>query len=140
MPSTEVARSRIARDLDATIECMIDLKRRGVRVLPGGDYGFLWNPHGRNARDLEYFVELLGFTPMDAIVAATKWGGAIMGRAEELGQVRVGFLADLILVDGDPLRDIGILQDRDRLIAIMKDGAVHKSPPGGRSRRGHKRE
>jgi imidazolonepropionase-like amidohydrolase len=141
LPSTEAARARIARDLDATVESMIDLKRRGVRVLPGGDYGFLWNPHGRNARDLEYFVELLAFTPMEAIVAATKWGGAIMGRAEELGQVQVGFLADLLLVNGDPLRDIGILQNRDRLVAIMKDGALHKSPvAGGQIRRGHKRE
>lgn len=139
LPSTEAARTRIARDLDATVECMIDLKRRGVRVLPGGDYGFLWNPHGRNARDLEYFIELLGFTPMEAIIAATSWGGAIMGRAEELGQLRVGFLADLLLIDGDPLRDIGILQDRERLVAIMKDGAMHKSPTGAQIRR-HKRE
>ena len=74
-----------------------------MRVLPGGDYGFMWNPHGANARDLQYFVELLGFTPMEAIVGATKWGGEIMGRPDELGQVREGYLADLLLVDGDPL-------------------------------------
>jgi imidazolonepropionase-like amidohydrolase len=47
-------------------------KRRGVRILPGGDYGFAWNPVGRNARDLEHFVTLLGFTPMEAIVSATR--------------------------------------------------------------------
>ncbi len=134
LPSTEQSRARIARDLDATVDCMRDLKRRGVRVLPGGDYGFLWNPHGRNARDLEYFVELLGFTPMEAIVAATKWGGEIMGQPERLGQVRQGFFADLLLVDGDPLAEIGILQNRDRLIAIMKGGAFHK-PPDPRRRR-----
>jgi imidazolonepropionase-like amidohydrolase len=108
---------------------MRDLRRRGVRVLPGGDYGFRWNPHGRNARDLEYFVELLGFTPMEAIVAATKWCGEIMGRPHELGQIRPGYLADLLLVDGDPLVDVRILQDRERLVAIMKDGAFHKPPP-----------
>jgi imidazolonepropionase-like amidohydrolase len=47
----------------------------------------------------------------------------------ELGQVREGFLADLLLVDGDPLADLRILEDRDRLLAIMKDGAFHKRPP-----------
>jgi imidazolonepropionase-like amidohydrolase len=129
LPSSEAAKARIARDLDATIERMRELRRRGVRVLPGGDYGFRWNPHGRNARDLEFFVELLGFTPMEALVAATKWGGEIMGMPDELGQLRKGFLADLLLVDGDPLADLGILQDRKRLLAIMKDGAFHKAPP-----------
>jgi imidazolonepropionase-like amidohydrolase len=126
LPASDAARERIGRDLENTIECMRDLKRRGVRVLPGGDYGFMWNPHGRNARDLELFVELLGFTPMEAIVGATKWGGEIMGMGGELGQVREGYLADLLLVDGDPLTDVALLQDRSRLLAIMKDGALHK--------------
>ncbi len=129
LPSTEESRARISHDLDATVECMRDLRRRGIRVLPGGDYGFLWNPHGQNARDLEYFVDLLGFTPMEAIVAATKWGGEIMGMGNELGQIRKGFLADLLLVDGDPLADLGILRQRDRLLAIMKDGTFHTEPP-----------
>lgn len=128
LPSSEASRAGIERDLRLTIECMKDLKRRGVRVLPGGDYGFMWNPHGANARDLEFFVDLLGFTPMEAIVAATKWGGEIMGRAQELGQVKKGYLADLLLVDGDPLADVRILQDRARLVAIMKDGLFHKAP------------
>lgn len=130
LPANEAIKTRISRDLEATVTCMRELHRRGVRVLPGGDYGFLWNPHGKNARDLEFFVDLLGFTPMEAIVAATQWGGAIMGRAHELGQIKKGFLADLLLVDGDPLADLSILRDRTRLVAIMKDGAFHKAPPG----------
>ena len=101
-----------------------DLKRRGVRVLPGGDYGFAWNPNGTNARDLEHFVKLLGFTPMEAIVAATRLGGEIMMRGEELGQVRAGFLADLLLVDGNPLADVSILQDERRLRVVMKNGVL----------------
>ena len=128
LPSSAESRERIERDLQHTVECMKDLKRRGVRVLPGGDYGFMWNPHGANARDLEFFVNLMGFTPLEAIVAATKWGGEIMGRPGELGQVKKGYLADLLLVDGDPLADIRILQDRARLVAIMKDGQFHKAP------------
>jgi imidazolonepropionase-like amidohydrolase len=127
LPSSDAIKARIARDLEATVAVMRDLKRRGVRVLPGGDYGFLWNPHGRNARDLVYFVDLLGFTPMEAIVAATRWGGELMRM--DIGRIVKGCFADLLLVDGDPLRDLAILQDPKRLVAIMKDGAFHKAPP-----------
>ena len=131
LPASPALRSRIARDLEMTCERMRDLKRRGVRVLPGGDYGFPWNPHGNNARDLAFFVDLIGYTPMEAIVAATQWGGELMGRPGELGVVKAGALADLLLVDGDPLADIALLQDRNRLLAIMKDGVFHKAPRPG---------
>ena len=100
----------------------------GVRVLPGGDYGFAQNPIPTNARDLEHFVKLLDMTPMEAIVSATKWGGEIMMRGDELGQVKPGYLADLLLVRGNPLADISILQDKDNLAAIMLNGDFHKAP------------
>ena len=73
-------------------------------------------------------MKLLGFTPMEAIVAATKLGGELMQLPGELGLVKEGALADLILVDGDPLADIAILQKKERLSAIMKDGRFHKRP------------
>ncbi len=114
-------------ELESACDNMKALQRRGVRVLPGGDYGFAWNPIGRNARDLEHFVNLFGFSPMEAIVAATRMGGELMMRGGELGRVAPGFLADLLLVDGDPCADIRILQDANRLLVIMKDGRVHKS-------------
>ncbi len=116
------------RELDLCIENMKKLKKRGLRILPGGDYGFAWNPIGTNARDLEHFVKLLDYKPMDAIMAATKLGGEIMGMGNELGQIKVGCLADVLLVDGNPLSDVSILRDKDRLLAIMKDGAFHKEP------------
>jgi imidazolonepropionase-like amidohydrolase len=106
---------------------MPELRRRGVRVLPGGDYGFPWNPIGRNARDMELFVTHFGFTAAQALSAGTMLGGQIMGMGEELGLIRAGFLADLLLIDGDPLKDIRLLQDRARLLLIMKDGALHKN-------------
>lgn len=127
--TTEVAESMgMRRELDIAIRNMKELKRRGVRILPGGDYGFAWNPIGTNARDIEHFVNLLGFSPMEAIVAATKLGGEIMMMESELGQVKPGFLADLILVDGNPLASVALLQDATKLLAIMKDGAFHKAP------------
>jgi len=99
-----------------------------VRVLPGGDYGFAWNPNGTNARDIEHFVNLLGFSPMDAILSATKLGGEIMMLGNELGQIKPGYLADILLVDGNPLANVKLLQDADKLLAIMKDGVFHKAP------------
>lgn len=104
------------------------LRRRGLRLLIGGDYGFPFNPNGRNARDLELWVRHFGYTPGEALHAATALGGEIMGMGHELGQLRKGFLADLLLVDGDPTEDVRILQDKDRLLAIMKDGAFYKAP------------
>ena len=127
--TTQIAESMgVRRELDIAVKNMKELKKRGVRVLPGGDYGFAWNPIGTNARDIEHFVNLLGFSPMDAILSATKLGGEIMMMENELGQVKPGFLADLILVDGNPLANVKILQDADKLLAIMKDGAFHKAP------------
>jgi imidazolonepropionase-like amidohydrolase len=94
----------------------------------GGDYGFAWTPQGTNARDLKHFVDLFGYSPMDALVCATRWGGELMRMGGELGQVREGYLADLLLVDGNPLADIGIMADRSRFAMIMKDGAIYKDP------------
>jgi imidazolonepropionase-like amidohydrolase len=116
------------RELEHAIDTMQKMHKRGIRVLTGGDYGFAWTPHGTNAKDLEYFVDMVGFTPMEAIQAATKYGGQIMGMGNELGMIREGYLADMLLVDGDPLADVRILQDRKRLVAIMKDGKFRKAP------------
>ena len=91
---------------DAACESLRAMHKRGIRVLPGGDYGFAFTPHCQNARDLEFFVKYLGFTPMEAIRSATLYGGQIMMKPNELGQVKDGFLADLLLVDGDPLANL----------------------------------
>lgn len=104
------------------------LRKRGLRLLIGGDYGFPFNPNGRNAWDLELWVRHFGYTPGEVLHAATALGGEIMGMGHELGQLRQGFLADLLLVDGDPTEDVRILQDKNRLLAIMKDGQFHKEP------------
>jgi len=116
------------RELEMAVDTMKKMHRRGIRVLIGGDYGFAWTPQGTNAKDLEYFVDLIGMSPMEAILAGTKLGGQIMNMGDELGMIREGYLADMLLVDGDPLADVRILQDKKRLLAIMKDGKFHKEP------------
>ena len=124
-----LARERgLLDELEVSVEAMSQMRKRGIRVLPGGDYGFAWNPHGTYARDLLLFVDVLGFTPMETLVAATRMGGEIMGLGGELGQIKPGYLADLLLVDGDPLADIKRLQNQDALLLIMKDGRLHKAP------------
>lgn len=116
------------KELDACIAGMKKMKAAGIRIAPGGDYGFAWTPHGTYAKDLEYFVDLFGFTTMEAIQSATQLGGDVMQRPHELGLVKAGYLADLILVDGDPLADITILQDRNRIISVMKNGVFYRAP------------
>jgi imidazolonepropionase-like amidohydrolase len=115
-------------ELEAVEKSLRAMHKRGVRVLPGGDYGFAWARHGENAKDLQYLVKYAGMTPMEALAAATKHGGEIMKMGGELGQLKEGFLADLLLVDGDPLADLSILLDRQKLLAIMKDGVFCKEP------------
>jgi len=117
-----------ARELEIAVETMRKMHRRGIRVLPGGDYGFAWTPHGTNAKDFEYFVDMVGMSPMETLLRATKHGGEIMGRPNEIGQLKPGYLADIILVDGDPIANIRILQDRKRILAVMKDGEFFRTP------------
>jgi imidazolonepropionase-like amidohydrolase len=106
-----------------------ELRKRGLRVLVGGDYGFPWSPHGANARDLEHFVRFLGYRPEDALHAATRVGAEAMLLGERLGFVREGFLADLLLVRGRPFEDVAVLQHPENILAVMKDGRFHKLPP-----------
>ncbi|HEX2886000.1 amidohydrolase family protein [Vineibacter terrae] len=115
-------------ELAAAVESLKKMHRRGIRILPGGDYGFAFTPHCENARDLEYFVKHLGFTPMEAILSATRLGAGIMLKEGELGQVRDGCLADLLLVDGDPLSNLALLRDPRKMLAVMKDGVFYKKP------------
>ena len=116
----------LEHELESTIDVVAKMRRRGIRVLPGGDYGFPINPHGAYARDLELFVKVFGFSPMDTLVAATKHGGELMGHPGDLGVIKAGALADLLVVDGDPLADIAILQDSGAIRLIMKDGVRYK--------------
>ena len=110
------------------VESLKAMHKRGVRILFGGDYGFAFTPHCQNARDLEFFVKYLGFTPGEAIRCATQYGGQIMMKPDELGLIKEGYLADLLLVDGDPMANLAILREPKRMLAVMKDGVFAKQP------------
>jgi imidazolonepropionase-like amidohydrolase len=110
--------------LDGGIESARMILNAGGTLGMGGDYGFAWNPHGDYARELTFFVEHAGFTPLQVITCATRNGAKILGRLDELGTVEAGKLADILIVDGDPLADIRVLEDRSRFIAVMQGGVI----------------
>jgi len=114
------------RVIDDSRKVYSELRKRGVRAVIGGDYGFIQSPQGTNAKDLKHFVDLLGYSPSEAMVCATRYGGEIMQMGHELGQVKEGFIADLLLVNGDPLQDLAMMVDENNLLVIMKDGQLYK--------------
>jgi imidazolonepropionase-like amidohydrolase len=115
------------RVIDDSCKVYTELRKRGVRALIGGDYGFAQSPQGTNARDLKHFVDLLGYTPSEALQCGTRIGGQVMGMGHELGLVKEGFLADLLLVNGDPLKDLAMMVPEENFLVIMKDGALYKN-------------
>jgi imidazolonepropionase-like amidohydrolase len=92
----------------------------GVKIAVGTD-SIDDEMHGKNARELELMIRY-GFTPMQAIVAATKTSAEACRVDSKVGTLEPGKLADLLVVDGDPLDDITILQDQSRLMLVMKEG------------------
>ncbi|AOF97903.1 Imidazolonepropionase [Sphingobium sp. AP50] len=121
----EATRMGAVSGLELMAEVYPKMRKRGIRVLPGGDYGFPYNPVGRNARDLKIFVDLLGFSAVDVLVAATRHGGELM--AMDVGEIRAGKLADILLIDGDPTVDVTILEDKNRMPVVMKDGLFYRN-------------
>ena len=113
-------------ELAVSVEAIRELMKRGVRILGGGDYGFMITPHGQNARDLDHFVKHCGLTNMESILTMTKNGGEAMDMPDRLGQIKEGFLADLLMVKGNPLADTNVLLDKANLLMVMKDGQIHK--------------
>lgn len=114
------------REVEATVVAIKRLREAGVRVLIGGDYGLDITPHGTYAKDLQYFVELFGLSPAEALLCATRDGGVAVDPSGMLGTLEEGKLADLVVVDGDPLADITVLQDHDRITAVMKEGVIYR--------------
>jgi imidazolonepropionase-like amidohydrolase len=101
-----------------------EAQKAGVRIVMGDDYGIIVLPHGRYAEELEFYVKQVGVAPLDVLRWATRNGGELMDLP--VGQVKEGFLADLLVVDGDPSADVSVLQDRSRIRAILKDGRFVK--------------
>src|SRR3546814_20564212 len=91
--------------LEASAKTHTELRKRGIRHMIGGDYGFKWSPNGSNARDLDFFVKSYGYTRAEALRCATAHGGAatMIDSGEKMGEIKEGHLAAPLLVAGVPL-------------------------------------
>ncbi len=99
----------------------------GVKVVSGTDAGGF--VHGDNAREIELMVER-GLSPMQAIQTATGWAAECIGMEKKIGTIEKGKQGDIIVIDGDPLSNIGVLRERDRIKLVMKagDALINKLP------------
>jgi len=110
------------RDLEPHhIESLHRALEAGVKVGAGTDAG--GHQHHINARELQCMVES-GMSPMQALQAATGWAAECLGIDSDVGTIQPGKLADLVVVDGDPLQDIGVLQDHQRIKLVFKEGQL----------------
>jgi imidazolonepropionase-like amidohydrolase len=116
--------AEMAKDIEQALAILPVANEAGVRLLVGDDYGAIGLPHGCYGDELVFYVEEAGIAPLDVLRWATVNGFALLGREHELGLVREGYLADLLVVDGDPLLDIGVLADRSRFLAVLKGGTL----------------
>jgi imidazolonepropionase-like amidohydrolase len=125
-------REEMAVNRPLWLESLRRARAAGVPIAAGGDIGNRF-PHGANARELQYLVEA-GLSPLEAIQAATGTAALALRREATLGALAPGRIADLVVVDGDPLADIRLLQDPGRLRIVLKEGrlvAGTLAEPGG---------
>ena len=102
-------------------------RRSGIPIAMGTDAGTPFNVHGDNAQELDRMVAL-GMTPMEALVASTGSAAKLIGIQESVGTLRKGMQADLLVIDGNPLRRIELLLDRRRILGVMQAGRFVAGP------------
>ena len=100
-------------------------REAGVRIAAGTDAGTPFNLHGQNLGELKRLVEL-GYSPTEAIESGTRVASQVLGIEKELGTIEEGKLADLVVVEGNPLEDIDLLQSDKAILLVMKGGDMVK--------------
>jgi len=129
------------RMLETTAETLHKTHDAGVIFGSGTDTGFGIIPFGEwHARELELLVTYVGLSPAEAIVAGTRNGAKMMNLEGQLGQLTPGALADIIVVKGDPVKDITVLQNKRNIEVVIKNGTIVEFPAAAETERhGHKR-
>jgi imidazolonepropionase-like amidohydrolase len=113
---------RYKRNVEQAVAILEYAHRQGVVLMCGTDTGFAITPYGEwHAREMEVFVKYLGLSPLDAITCGTKHS-AFAVDATAVGTLEPGKWADALVIDGDPLQDIRVLQDRIRIRGVLKGG------------------
>jgi len=123
IPSFIIEKTRKVKD--AHVESIKKAHKAGITIASGADSGTPFNLHGENLKELELLVGI-GLSSMEAIVSATRVAAETLGLGSRLGTLQPGKLADLIVIEGDPLKDIAVLQRKDKMVAVMKDGQFYK--------------
>jgi len=122
-PSWALAKGKEATEI--TIKNIEKLHKAGLTIASATDFtGSPLLKMGTNAMELELLVKHCGFKPIDAIIAATRNGAKACGLENEIGTIEKGKLADIIIVDGDPLKDVKVLQDKNKIKIVMKEGKI----------------
>jgi imidazolonepropionase-like amidohydrolase len=117
------------RMLEKTADSLHRAREAGVTFAMGTDTGFAVTPYGEwHARELELLVTYAGLSPMEAILAGTANGAAMMNLEGQVGRLVPGYLADIIVVDGDPLADLHVLVDKRNIQVVIKGGQVQEFP------------
>ncbi len=108
---TAPVEAKIRQTLDSLGKAPAAMHRAGIPIIFGTDSGV--TKHGRNAEEFSLMVEYIGLTPSEALSSATIGAAKLMGLENEIGRLKVGFSADIIAVEGDPMRDIETLEKVD---------------------------
>jgi imidazolonepropionase-like amidohydrolase len=119
---TIAAEERITKWLDRAATKLMRAQAMGVKIVVGDDFGNSLTPHGDNGKELAIYTHNLGIDPMQVIGWATKNGAEMMRKGDEFGTIMSGKLADLLVVDGDPIVDMRVLGDPANLSVVMQGG------------------
>tara|TARA_B100000795_G_scaffold257143_1_gene230142 strand:+ start:1725 stop:2999 length:1275 start_codon:yes stop_codon:yes gene_type:complete len=113
-------------EVAASIKSVRMMLDRDIRLMVGGDFGISVAPHGTYAKDLEVFVDMFGMSAEKALLCATRDGGSAFDRSNMVGTLEAGKYADLLIIDGDPIENIKVMQDHSKFSAIIKGGLIYQ--------------
>jgi len=117
----------IRRMLEKTADSLHRAHAAGVKFAMGTDTGFALVPYGEwHAREIELLMIYAGMSAHEALAAATKGGAKTMGLEGELGEIKPGYLADVITVDGDPTKNVRVLVNKRNIRHVVKDGVLQE--------------
>ena len=131
-PYLESRHRRMKAEFDTAVKALRRAKAAGVPMPMGTDSGFAVTPYGEwHARELETYVEHLGFTPIEALRAATSVSARVVRPSDKVGTIAPGYRADFIALDADPTKNVSVLLDPSKMAAVLKDGRRVTPPRRG---------
>lgn len=122
IPPESAAKAKVMGE--AHIKSFQKAYEAGIKIIMGTDAGSPYNYHGDNAYELKLMVEN-GMSAMDALVSCTKRAAENLGMEDKLGTVELGKLADLVVVDGDPSKDINVLVNKENIKLVFQEGQAY---------------